>query len=93
MNEENNVNQETEEKKELAMETASVAEEKKTESTEEKAKKMDEVFETSGEMVIKDVAKIAGRELTDEEKKEVLSSLKAFLFTFIIDDGRSFVRW
>ena len=82
MNEENNVNQETEEKK--------------TESTEEKAKwnsKMDELLADTGEIVLKDVVKIAGRDLTDAEKKEVLSSLKAFLFTFIIDDGRSFVRW
>ena len=78
MNEENNVNQETEEKKEVAMETASVAEEKKTESTEEKAKKMDELLADTGKMVLKDVVKIAGRDLTDAEKKEVLSSLKAF---------------
>ena len=78
MNEENNVNQETEEKKEVAMETASAAEEKKTESTEEKAKKMDELLADTGKMVLKDVVKIAGRDLTDAEKKEVLSSLKAF---------------
>ena len=77
MNEENNVNQETEEKKEVAMETASVAEEKKTE-TEEKAKKLDKVLADTGEIVLKDVAKIAGRDLTDAEKKEVLGSLKAF---------------
>ena len=75
MNEENNVNQET----------ASVAEEKKVESTEkvdkeseERMKKMDEIFADVGEMVIKDVAKIAGRDLTDAEKEEVQNSLKAF---------------
>ena len=78
MNEENNVNQETEEKKEVVMETASVAEEKKTESTEEKAKKLDKVLADTGEMVLKDFVKIAGRDLTDAEKKEVLRSLKAF---------------
>lgn len=83
MNEENNVNQETEEKKEV-VETASVAEEKKVESTEkvdeekEKSKKMDEIFADTGEMVLKDVSKIAGRDLTDAEKKDVLNSLKAF---------------
>lgn len=83
MNEENNVNQETEEKKEV-VETASVAEEKKVESTEkvdkeeEKSKKMDEIFANTGEMVLKDVSKIAGRDLTDAEKKDVLNSLKAF---------------
>ena len=83
MNEENNVNQETEEKKEV-VETASVAEEKKVESTEkvdkeeEKSKKMDEIFADTGEMVLKDVSKIAGRDLTDAEKKDVMNSLKAF---------------
>ena len=84
MNEENNVNQETEEKKEV-VETVSVAEEKKVESTEkvdkekeEKSKKMDEIFADTGEMVLKDVSKIAGRDLTDAEKKDVLNSLKAF---------------
>ena len=83
MNEENNVNQETEEKKEV-VETASVAEEKKVESTEkvdkeeEKSKKMDEIFADTGEMVLKDVSKIAGRDLTDAEKKDVLNSLKSF---------------
>ena len=60
MNEENNVNQETEEK------------------VNEKAKKMNEVFSDMGEMVIEDVVKIAGRDLTDAEKKDVLNSLKAF---------------
>ena len=81
MNEENNVNQETEEKKEV-VETASVAEEKKVESTEkvdeETSKKMNEIFANTGEMVLKDVSNIAGRDLTDAEKKEVLNSLKAF---------------
>lgn len=84
MNEENNVNQETEEKKEV-VETASVAEEKKVESTEkvdkekeEKVKKMDEIFADASGPLIKDVAKIAGRDLTDAEKKELLNSLKAF---------------
>ena len=91
MNEENNVNQETEEKKEV-VETASVAEEKKAESTEivdkekeEKAKKMDEVFDTTSDMVLSDVVKIVGRELTDDEKKKLGNSLKAhFVMTSLM---------
>lgn len=75
MNEENNVNQETEEKKEVVG-TASVAEEKK--ELEEKSKKMDEILADTGEIVLKDVYKIVGRDLTDAEKKDVLNSLKAY---------------
>lgn len=64
----NNVNQETEEKK--------------VESTEmvdkEKAKKMDEVFNTTSDIVLSDIAKIVGRELTDDEKKKLGDSLKAY---------------
>ncbi len=84
MNKESNVNQETEEKKEV-VETASVAEEKKVESTfsvdkekEEKQKKMDEVFDNTSDMVLSDVVKIVGRELTDDEKKKLGNSLKAY---------------
>lgn len=69
MNEENNVNQETEEKKEF----------------EEKSKKMDEIFADTGEMILKDVSKIAGRDLTDAEKESVLNSLKSyFLITSLM---------
>ena len=92
MNEENNVNQETEEKKEV-VETASVAEEKKVESTEivdkekeEKSKKAakglgaaeKEVFDTTSDMVLSEVVKIVGRELTDDEKKKLGNSLKVY---------------
>lgn len=48
----------------------------------EKSKQMDEVFDTTSSMVLKDVEKIVGRDLTDEEKKTLCDSLKAyFMFT------------
>ena len=49
-----------------------------TEEKEQKSKKMDEIFSDTGEMVLKDVSKIAGRDLTEDEKKSVMDSLKAF---------------
>ena len=48
-------------------------------------KKMDEVFDTTSDMVLNDVVKIVGRDLTDEEKKTLCSSLKTyFLMTTLL---------
>jgi hypothetical protein len=49
--------------------------------------KMDEVFDTTSDMVLKDVEKILGRDLTDDEKKELCTSLKSYfvLISFCID--------
>lgn len=91
MNEENIINQETEEKKDV-LETANVFEEKKAESIEkvdeekeQKSKKMDEIFDTTSSIVLGKVAKIVGRDLTDEEKKTLKESLQAhFLMTSLM---------
>lgn len=49
------------------------------------SKKMDEVFDTTSDMVLSDVAKIVGRDLTDEEKKTLDFSLKSyFLITSLM---------
>lgn len=48
------------------------------EEKEQKSKKMDEVFDTTSDMILKDVEKIVGRDLTEDEKKSVMDSLKAF---------------
>lgn len=57
-----------------------MSEEKKLTDSEkeEKSKKMDEVFDTTSDMVLGDVAKIVGRELTDDEKKKLENSLKTY---------------
>lgn len=57
-----------------------MSEEKKLTDSEkeEKSKKMDEVFDTTSDMVLGDVAKIVGRDLTDEEKKTLGNSLKTY---------------
>lgn len=55
------------------------------EEKEQKSKKMDEVFDTTSDMVLNDVVKIVGRDLTDEEKKTLCSSLKTyFLMTTLL---------
>ena len=52
---------------------------------EEKVKKMDEVLNTTSDMVLSDVAKIVGRDLTDEEKKTLGKSLGAhFVLTSLL---------
>lgn len=64
-----------------------MSEEKKLTDSEkeEKAKKMDEVFDTTSDMVLSDVAKIVGRDLTDEEKKTLGNSLKThFVLTSLL---------
>lgn len=48
------------------------------EEKEQKSKKMDEVFDTTSGMILKDVEKIVGRDLTDEEKKTLCDYLKAY---------------
>lgn len=45
---------------------------------EQKSKKMDEVFETTSSGIFNDVTKIIGRDLTDEEKKDLGNSLKTY---------------
>ena len=52
---------------------------------EEKSKKMDEVFDATSDVVLSDVAKIVGRDLTDEEKKTLGNSLKShFVLTSLL---------
>lgn len=48
------------------------------EEKEQKAKKMDEVLNSTSDMVLSDVEKIVGRDLTDEEKKTLGVSLKSY---------------
>lgn len=49
------------------------------------SKKMDEVFDTTSDMVLSDFAKIVGRDLTDEEKKTLGISLRSyFLITSLM---------
>ena len=56
------------------------------------SKKMDEVFDTTSDMVLSDFAKIVGRDLTDEEKKTLGISLRSyFLITSLMMS--SVTRW
>ena len=48
---------------------------------EQKLKKMDGVFEITSDLVLTDVVKIVGRDLTDEEKTTLRISLKAYFAT------------
>lgn len=49
------------------------------------SKKMDEVFDTTSDMVLSDFVKIIGRDLTDEEKKTLDVSLKSyFMITYLM---------
>lgn len=48
------------------------------EEKESKSKKMDEVFDNTSSMVLDKVKEIVGRDLTDEEKKTLCDSLKAY---------------
>ena len=40
--------------------------------------KMDGIFDTTSDCVLTDVKKILGRDLTDDEKKELCTSLKSY---------------
>ena len=52
---------------------------------EQKLKKMDEVFESTSDLVLTDIVKIVGRDLTDEEKKTLCNSLKThFVMTCML---------
>lgn len=45
---------------------------------EDKIEKMDKMLAMAGEPVLETISKIAGRDLTDEEKKQISTNLKAF---------------
>lgn len=45
---------------------------------EEKIKKMDEVLNMTSNVIFDDMKRIVGRDLTDEEKKKMGGSLKAY---------------
>lgn len=60
-------------------------EEKEMTAEEQKLKKMDWSFGVTLDLVLYEVKKIVGRDLTDEEKEKLGSSLKMyFMFTLMM---------
>ena len=51
---------------------------------EDKIEKMDEMLAMAGKPALERISKIAGRDLTDEEKKQFSTNLKAFFMFSIL---------